>query len=352
MSPQSPSSPRNTPAPSPSRATTPASSTSSTSSSAKKETAHPSSSSPPPPSSELEATDAMCYHCFVTLSQELQQGDSSSNNSKSSWRAFRNKRPIPEYVKALSDPSIECPLFITWDKLRPKASSLFPSNLLLRNNNNASATETTPATPIYELRGCIGSLTPKPLLTSIGDYALNSALRDRRFHPVTASEVPQLRVAVSLLVKYEVCDHCLDWHVGKHGILIRFTTTITTASSGSSNNSSKTYSATYLPEVASEQGWDQRQAVTALVRKSGYSGKVDQKLLDTIDCTRYQSSKRRMTYDEFVNTRKRKRQQLTPSTSASSSFHQQDVEEEGEEGDNDDFSGPAFRRVAFSTTSS
>jgi AMME syndrome candidate gene 1 protein len=258
----------------------------------------------------------MCYHCFVTLTEELQ-----GKQKNTSWRPFRagSKRPIPEYIKDLSDPSTECPLFITWDKLRPKAG--FPSSLILRSDDTAA--------PIYELRGCIGSLSPKPLMTSIRDYALNSAMRDRRFQPITDDEIPNLRVAVSLLVKYENCDHCLDWDVGKHGILIRFW----------GDKSARDYSATYLPEVAKEQGWDQKEAVTALVRKSGYPGKVDQELLDKIRCTRYQSSKRHMTYDEFVSAQKLRSQQCNsksgegespPSTepsSASSSFHHKDVEE-------------------------
>lgn len=53
----------------------------------------------------------------------------------------------------------------------------------------------------------------------IGDYALTSALKDCRFDPVSLDEVKHLRVAVSLLVKYEECS---DWNVGTHGIIINF----------------------------------------------------------------------------------------------------------------------------------
>lgn len=249
---------------------------------------------------ELRATEAMCYHCFDTLSEELRR-----KAQRSSWKpSFRGRSAVPpEFVKDLPNPSIECPLFVTWDKTRPKAG--FPANLLGGGNNTGE--------PVYELRGCIGSLSPKKLITAIGDYALTSAFKDRRFQPITEAEIPDLRVAVSLLVQYEPCQNCFDWVVGTHGILIRFWST----------KASREYSATYLPEVAQEQRWDQKTSVVALVRKSGYTGKIDQELFDTIECTRYQSSKLRMTYDEFMRL-KPQADKSPPSkepSSASSSLH-------------------------------
>lgn len=118
------------------------------------------------------------------------------------------------------------------------------------------------------LRGCIGSLSPRPL-SELKDYTYSrcerrldaplrygsdadflsllsvwfgSAFRDRRFHPLSESEIPTLEIGISLLVKYEKGDHCLDWEVGKHGIIIEFRV------------KGERFSATYLPEVAAEQG--------------------------------------------------------------------------------------------------
>lgn len=59
----------------------------------------------------------------------------------------------------------------------------------------------------------------------------------------------------------------------------------------------------YLPEVASEQGWGQETAVESLIRKAGYHGRITGDLLKSIDCTRYQSSKRHVTFDEYVQER-------------------------------------------------
>lgn len=262
----------------------------------------------------------MCYHCFDTLIEDLQGSPKGAG-----WRPFRNpKNPTPGFVKDLPDAAVECPLFITWDKQQAKGG-MFPGNFLGVGQKQT----------MYVLRGCIGSLSPKPLATAVGEYALTSALRDRRFHPVTDQEISQLRVAVSLLVQYEPCNNCFDWIVGKHGIVIKFW----------SQSAAREYSATYLPEVAKEQKWDQKAAVTSLIRKSGYSGKIDDELYRQIDCTRYQSSKLRMTFEDYMVHRKEQTGQSgrgedsggpssLPSTepsSASSSVHQIAAETEREQ---------------------
>jgi AMME syndrome candidate gene 1 protein len=196
----------------------------------------------------------MCIHCFHVLVKELM---SSRRGTSSSIRPpALAKLDIPE--------SAACPLFVTWDRRKVLHSDDFC------------------------LRGCIGTLSPRPLSTSIAEYALTSALKDRRFDPIRLHEVPHLRVAVSLLVKYEPCLHCHDWMVGVHGIIIRFLV------------EQVEYSATYLPEVAHEQGWTQEEAVRSLVKKAGYHGEVEA-VKNKIHCTRYQSSKRRVTYEDYVN---------------------------------------------------
>lgn len=91
----------------------------------------------------------------------------------------------------------------------------------------------------YELRGCIGSLSPRPL-ADLSRYALKSAFEDRRFDPLEAHELELLEVSISLLVCYEDAAGPEDWIVGLHGVIIAF------AVEGDD------YSATYLPEVAAE----------------------------------------------------------------------------------------------------
>ena len=67
------------------------------------------------------------------------------------------------------------------------------------------------------LRGCIGTLEARQLRTALGEYALTSALRDRRFSPVEAHELPHLSCTVSLLHSFEAAAGPEDWEIGTHG---------------------------------------------------------------------------------------------------------------------------------------
>ena len=55
-----------------------------------------------------------------------------------------------------------------------------------------------------------GVAIPRP---GLKDYALTSALRDHRFAPISASEVPALKCTVSLLCGFERAAHWADWTV-------------------------------------------------------------------------------------------------------------------------------------------
>eukprot|EP00798_Chlamydomonas_sp_ICE-L_P013113 gene13113-3650_t len=127
------------------------------------------------------------------------------------------------------------------------------------------------------LRGCIGTLEPRPLRSALHDYALTSALRDTRFDPIALQELPHLQVTISLISCFEEAGNCYDWSIGVHGLIIEFKDPM--------NGSYHT--ATFLPEVAPEQGWDHKACIRALVKKSGYSGSINQSLLDVISTTRY-----------------------------------------------------------------
>lgn len=51
---------------------------------------------------------------------------------------------------------------------------------------------------------------------------LNSALRDRRFEPITQDEVSMLHCTVSLLHGFEQARSWRDWDLGLHGLIIEF----------------------------------------------------------------------------------------------------------------------------------
>lgn len=140
------------------------------------------------------------------------------------------------------------------------------------------------------LRGCIGSLSPRPL-HDLSYFVMSSAFRDRRFSPLAHDELHNIELSVSLLVNYEDGAHYLDWEIDIHGIIVEF-----------EDNGSR-YSATYLPGVVPEQGWNREQAIESLVRKSGYSGKITKAILQAIKLTRYQSSKECLHFREYTSIR-------------------------------------------------
>ncbi|KAE8713858.1 AMMECR1-like protein [Hibiscus syriacus] len=140
------------------------------------------------------------------------------------------------------------------------------------------------------LRGCIGSLEACQLINGFKDYALTSALRDRRFPPILAKEVPYLECTVSILTDYETANNYLDWEVGTHGIIIEFVDDYNTRRN-----------ATYLPEVPAHEGWTKVEAIDSLVRKAGFSGPITESLRKRIKLTRYQSTLFTMHFSDYVS---------------------------------------------------
>jgi AmmeMemoRadiSam system protein B/AmmeMemoRadiSam system protein A len=104
------------------------------------------------------------------------------------------------------------------------------------------------------LRGCIGRMTPdKPLHELVGTVALQSALEDPRFNPVTLPELKDLEIEISVLTPMTPvpgADHIV---VGRDGVLIR----------------KEGRSAVFLPQVAPEQGWGRDEMLDHLCLKAG-----------------------------------------------------------------------------------
>ncbi|KAF2294869.1 hypothetical protein GH714_025286 [Hevea brasiliensis] len=140
------------------------------------------------------------------------------------------------------------------------------------------------------LRGCIGTLEAQCLINGFRDYALTSALKDRRFPPIQPKELPSLECTVSVLTDYETANNYLDWEIGKHGLIIEFI----------DPNNNIRRSATYLPEVAAHEGWTKVEAIDSLMRKAGYSGHIFESLRNSIQLTRYQSTIFTMTYSDYA----------------------------------------------------
>jgi len=105
-----------------------------------------------------------------------------------------------------------------------------------------------------DLRGCIGDVLPRqPLFKSVIGNAVNAAVNDPRFNPVTASECNDLTIEISALTVPRPVASADQIHLGTDGIILR----------------KAGRSALFLPQVAPEQGWDIQQTLTQLSRKVG-----------------------------------------------------------------------------------
>jgi len=105
-----------------------------------------------------------------------------------------------------------------------------------------------------ELRGCIGEIVPRrPVYQAIIEQAVNAAVNDYRFNPVTAAEVAGLQIEISVLTPPQDVKSYRDIVIGKHGMIL----------------SKQGRSAVFLPQVAPEQGWGIEETLTHLSLKAG-----------------------------------------------------------------------------------
>ena len=108
------------------------------------------------------------------------------------------------------------------------------------------------------LRGCIGIPEPRhPLEDAVRRAAVSAALSDPRFPPVTADELEDLAVHVSVLTELRTC-RADEVVLGRHGVVIR----------------GRGRAALFLPQVAVEQGWDVETLLRRLCRKAGLPGEA------------------------------------------------------------------------------
>lgn len=123
----------------------------------------------------------------------------------------------------------------------------------------------------------------------------HSAFDDQRFPPIARSELSTLSCSTTLLTNFTPCAFPLDWTLGTHGIRIAF------ASGG------KRYNATYLPDVATEQGWSKEETLTSLMRKSGWRPKGRETgwrdVKGGVDVVRYEGRKATLGWEEWRSWR-------------------------------------------------
>lgn len=224
----------------------------------------PASKAPPQPQAlrrlAADATDS---------SSPSSSSSSSPSPSSTTTTATAASTPATSISSLSLGAPTSAPLFVTWNTL---------------SSGSGSGSDVS-------LRGCIGTFEAQPLSTGLPEYALISALHDTRFPPVTKRDLPRLQVAVTLLTDFEDAADAYDWDIGTHGIRLSF------------SDAGRRYGATYLPDVAAEQGWTKDEALYSLVRKAGWAGGRSAWKALNLKVTRYQGRKASLDYPEFKKWR-------------------------------------------------
>jgi AmmeMemoRadiSam system protein B/AmmeMemoRadiSam system protein A len=104
-----------------------------------------------------------------------------------------------------------------------------------------------------QLRGCIGDLIPRqPLYKSVISNAVNAGFYDRRFLPLEKGEYDKITIEISALTPPVPVASPDEIRLGIDGIILR----------------KEGRSAVFLPQVATEQGWNLEQTLTHLSLKA------------------------------------------------------------------------------------
>ncbi|KAF3059754.1 hypothetical protein GL218_04840 [Daldinia childiae] len=194
--------------------------------------------------------------------------ESSETSSSSSPSSGSTMSLATDTTTTSADETIitESPLFVTW-------------NTVSSRTGNTS------------LRGCIGTFEAQELDEGLSSYAITSAINDMRFDPISKRELPSLEVAVTLLTDFEDCEDSMDWEIGTHGLRISF------------SERGRRYGATYLPDVAAEQGWTKEETLVSLMRKAGWAGRKEKWQTVDLKVVRYQGKKKSLLYSEYKRWR-------------------------------------------------
>lgn len=104
-----------------------------------------------------------------------------------------------------------------------------------------------------DLRGCIGSIIgEEPLWEGIRNNVLKSAFHDPRFPPLKENELEKVDIEISVMTPLQKIDDYKKIRLGADGVIIR----------------KDNHQAVYLPQVATETGWNLDQFLGHLCQKA------------------------------------------------------------------------------------
>ncbi|MDW8368335.1 MAG: AmmeMemoRadiSam system protein A [Abditibacteriales bacterium] len=109
-----------------------------------------------------------------------------------------------------------------------------------------------------ELRGCIGfPEAQRPLGEIVVEATAAAATRDPRFEPVTAEELEDITIEISVLSPIEKVPDVNLIECGKHGLVVQ------------QAQGRLVFSGLLLPQVASEHGWTREEFLAQTCLKAG-----------------------------------------------------------------------------------
>ncbi|MFH0795541.1 MAG: AmmeMemoRadiSam system protein B [Candidatus Omnitrophota bacterium] len=104
------------------------------------------------------------------------------------------------------------------------------------------------------LRGCIGYIRPvEPLYQAVTEMAVSASTKDYRFPRVSAKELKEIKIEITVLSPLKLIDQVEEIEVGRHGLYI----------------SKGGLSGLLLPQVATEYGWNRQEFLEHTCQKAG-----------------------------------------------------------------------------------
>ena len=94
-----------------------------------------------------------------------------------------------------------------------------------------------------------------PVYETVRRMAMDAAIKDPRFPPITSDELPELRIEISLLSIAQPIESVEEFHPGEHGLVVL----------------KDERTAVFLPQQIVEQGWDRTETLRKICEIAGLS---------------------------------------------------------------------------------
>jgi AmmeMemoRadiSam system protein A len=135
-------------------------------------------------------------------------------------------------------------------RLEGRAAAAAPTSPALEREAGAFVTLSCAGS----LRGCIGRISASgPLVETVHEMAMAAAFEDPRFSPLSAKELPEIEIEITILTPLAKLSSIEDIEIGRHGLYLV----------------KGWHSGLLLPQVPTEYGWDRDTFLEQLCYKAG-----------------------------------------------------------------------------------